>query len=139
MKNTATIEVSVKVKSPIEKVWNFFTKAEHIVNWNFATDEWHCPKAESEIKRGRKFNYRMEAKDGSMGFDFTGTFISIDAPYKLEYELEDARKVWVIFKRENGHTEVVETFEAETENPIDLQQQGWQAILNNFKYYVESL
>ncbi|UWX55342.1 SRPBCC family protein [Maribacter litopenaei] len=133
-----TIEISTVVDSSIEKAWTYWTKPEHIQNWNFASPDWHCPKAESELKEGGRFSSRMEAKDGSMGFDFGGHYTKIVPNSTLEYTLDDGREVSIKFSENNGKTKIVETFEPENQNPLDLQRQGWHAILNNFKNYVES-
>lgn len=122
----------------MERIWEFWTKPEHIVNWNFAILEWHCPKAENNLEVGRPFNYRMEAKDGSMGFDYEGTYTKIQSNTAIEYALEDGRKVNIDFKKEGDAVFVVETFEVEDTNTLEQQKQGWQAILDNFKKYVES-
>lgn len=133
-----TIEISTVVDSSIEKAWTYWTEPEHIQNWNFASPDWHCPKAESELKEGGRFSSRMKAKDGSMGFDFGGHYTKIVPNSTLEYTLDDGREVSIKFSDDNGKTKIVETFEPENQNPLDLQRQGWQAILTNFKNYVES-
>ena len=133
-----TIEISTVVDSSIEKAWTYWTEPEHIQNWTFASPDWHCPKAESELKEGGRFSSRMEAKDGSMGFDFGGNYTKIVPNSTLEYTLDDGREVTIKFSEDNGKTKIVETFEPENQNPLNLQRQGWQAILNNFKIYVES-
>lgn len=132
-----TITVDAKINAPVEKVWDYFTSPKHIVNWNFASDDWHSPRAENDIRKGGRFNSRMEAKDGSSGFDFTGTYDTV-IPYKLiEYTMDDNRKVQVNFEPVNGQTHVTETFQPEEENSTDLQRGGWQSILDNFKIYVD--
>lgn len=119
-------------------MWEMWTNPNHITKWNFATDEWCCPSAENDLKPGGKFSYRMEAKDGSMGFDFNGTYDEIDKPNKILYTLGDDRKTEIVFSSKDGSTEIKETFEAEGSNPVEMQAAGWQSILNNFKRYVES-
>ncbi len=135
--NKITIEIDVMVNVSVAKAWAVFTQPEHVVNWNFAHESWHCPKAESDLKVGGRFNYRMDARDGSFGFDFCGTFTKVEAPNHLAFSLDDERLVSVTFSDEKNGTRIVEKFEAETENSIELQREGWQAILNNFKRYAE--
>ena len=135
-KTALTVETSVK--APVSKVWEFWNKPEHITKWATASDEWHTPRAENDLRVGGKFNNRMEAKDGSMGFDFGGVYDVVTANEYIEYSLSDGRKVIVIFKSDGDQTTITETFDAETQNSLEMQQAGWQAILNNFKAYVES-
>ncbi|PRX54250.1 SRPBCC family protein [Flagellimonas meridianipacifica] len=132
------ITVETKVKGSIDKIWEFWTKAEHIVNWNFAIPEWHCPQAENNLEVGKSFRFRMEARDGSMGFDYEGTYTQIEPKTTIEYALGDERKVSIDFKKMGNAVSIVETFEVEDTNTLEQQQQGWQAILDNFKSYVES-
>jgi uncharacterized protein YndB with AHSA1/START domain len=131
------ITVSVMVDKPVEKVWNCFTKPEHITKWNFASEEWHCPKAENDVRIDGKYFARMEAKDGSFGFDFITIYNNVIIQKELSYTMEDGRKATTIFENIDGKTIVTTTFDAEHENPIELQQGGWQSILNNFKAYSE--
>jgi uncharacterized protein YndB with AHSA1/START domain len=131
------ITVSVIVNAPLQKVWQFWTLPEHIKQWNFASDDWHTPKAENDLQVGGKFLSRMEAKDGSFGFDFLGVYDEIKENELITYTMVDGRKAKIIFINEGNATKVIETFEAENENSIELQQGGWQAILNNFKKYSE--
>ncbi|MCM3163456.1 SRPBCC family protein [Metabacillus litoralis] len=132
------ITVETNVQAPVEKVWTFWTDPIHITKWNFASDEWHSPFAENDLREGGKFTSRMEAKDGSFGFDFGGVYDEIKLHEVIAYTMEDGRKVRISFKDRAGETEIIETFDAETSHSIDVQQQGWQAILNNFKKYVET-
>lgn len=132
------ISIETTVNAPIQRVWEAWMTPEDVKRWNFASDDWCCPKASIDRKVGGKFNNRMEAKDGSTGFDFEGTFTLINEPYSLEYALEDNRKVNVAFSETDSGVLVVETFDAEDESPAELQKQGWQSILNNFKKHVES-
>jgi uncharacterized protein YndB with AHSA1/START domain len=131
------ITVSAAIHAPIEKVWDCFTKPEHITKWNFASDDWQCPTAENDVSVGGKYNARMEAKDGSFGFDFVAIYNSVIEQKKLSYTMEDGRQATTIFESDSDKTNVTTTFEAEKENPIDMQQGGWQMILNNFKAYTE--
>ncbi len=131
------ITVETLVSASTEKVWNCFTKPEHIVKWNFASDDWHCPKASNDLKVGGKFSSTMASKDGKMSFDFEGVYSEVKPQQHLAYGLADGRSVQVDFIAEGNQTRVVETFDAETENPLDMQKAGWQAILDNFKKHVE--
>jgi len=131
------ITVSATVEAPIEKVWEFWTVPEHIMQWNNASDDWHSPKSINDLRTGGKFLTRMEAKDGSMGFDFGGIYDVVIPNDKIEYTMGDGRKVVVDFTDNKNQTTIEETFEAESENSPELQQQGWQAILDNFKKYAE--
>ena len=132
------ISIETEVNASLPTVWDAWITPEDITSWNFAIDEWSCPRAELTLQVGEKFNYRMEAKDGSMGFDFEGTFIKV-VPYEsIHFKLEDDRIVKVEFSELNGKVKVVEIFEAEDENSAEQQKQGWQSILNNFKKHAES-
>ena len=133
------INISSKVYAPMFQVWRAWTLPIHIVNWNFASDTWHCPSAEIDLVPGGKFNYKMAAKDGSMEFDFHGIFDEINESESIAYTLGDTRKVWVNFEQQEDHVLVTEKFEAEQENSSEMQKNGWQAILDNFKKYTESL
>lgn len=133
-----TIVVEATVAAPLEKVWERWTQPEHVVHWNNASDDWHTPRAENDLRPGGTFNYRMEARDGSFGFDFNGTYDNVEKHQRIEYTMGDDRKVQVTFSSTDAGTFVMETFEAENTHSVEMQQQGWQAILNNFKKYVES-
>ncbi len=135
---TYPITVEVSLNLPIEKVWDAWTKPEHITNWNFASEDWHCPRAENDVRTGGKFSSRMEAKDGSMGFDFAGIYDEVIEHELIAYTLGD-RKVRVTFVPLGFATLVREEFEPENENSLELQKNGWQSILDNFKKYAESL
>ncbi len=134
-----TITIETIVNAPVEKVWEAWTQPEHVTKWNHASDDWHSPRGENDLKAGGKFNFRMEARDGSVGFDFTGTYDKILPNELIAYTLDDGRGVTVDFIPTSGGVKVVETFEMENENSEDMQRSGWQAILDNFKKYVESL
>jgi len=131
------ITVSAVIAAPIGRVWSFFTGPEHIVGWNNASDDWHTPKAENDLRVGGRFVSRMEARDGSDGFDFSGTYTRVDPLAEIAYTLDDERLVQVSFAAEGKDTIVTTTFEAEQTNSMELQQTGWQAILDNFKKYCE--
>ncbi len=132
------ITLQSNINNTIEKVWEYWTQSHHITQWNFAIPEWHCPKAVNNLKEEGNFSYRMEARDGSMGFDYAGTYTKIISKSRIEYALEDGREVSITFKKEGNITEVTQVFETEDSNPVKMQRQGWQAILDNFKKYVES-
>jgi uncharacterized protein YndB with AHSA1/START domain len=132
------ITVQAAIASPLEKVWTCWTDPSHIVKWNSASDDWHTPHATNDLRPGGKFTSRMEAKDGSFGFDFEGVYDEVILNEYIEYTIADGRKVKIVFNRNGDHCEVVETFEAETENSVELQREGWQSIMNNFKKYVEN-
>lgn len=131
------IIVKATVASSIEIVWAYWTKPEHVVNWNFASPDWHCPAATSNLVPGGEFSYTMAAKDGSVSFDLNGTFEKVEPNKFLSYFLEDGRHVTVEFIANENSIEMIESFEPEEVNALDLQESGWQAILNNFKLYVE--
>jgi uncharacterized protein YndB with AHSA1/START domain len=136
--NATNITVETIVNAPVEKVWSYFTKSEHVKNWNNASDDWHTPRAENDLRVGGNFVYRMEAKDGSFGFDFGGTYDAVKENEYLEYTIGDGRKVKTSFIPQGTSTKVVENFEAETTNSVELQRSGWQSILDNFKKYTEA-
>lgn len=136
--NKTTITVNTTVNAPIEKVWKYWTEPDHIVHWNNASDDWHTPWVKADFREGGNFVARMEARDGSMGFDFGGTYNVLRTNEYIEYTIGDGRKVQVQFSDAGNKTKVVETFEAEDQNSIELQRGGWQAILDNFKKYTES-
>jgi uncharacterized protein YndB with AHSA1/START domain len=136
--NTQRITVEATVNAPIETVWKCWTEPKHITQWNNASDDWHTPHAENDLRVGGKFLSRMESRDGSMGFDFIGTYQEVIEYKMIAYTMEDGRKVEITFLIENGKTtQVTETFDPENENTLELQKTGWQAILNNFKNHVE--
>ena len=138
MKEKEKITVSATIDAGIEKVWKYWTEPRHITNWNTATDEWHTPKAENDLKEGGRFVYRMEAKDGSFGFDFGGEYTEIREKELLAYKLDDGRKAKVSFEEKDEKVTLTEEFEVEDQNPVEMQKEGWQAILSNFKKYTES-
>ena len=132
------ITVENTINAPVEKVWEFWTKPEHIIKWCNASDDWHTPRAENDLKVGGKFASRMEAKDGSMGFDFGGVYDAVRTNEYIEYTMGDDRIVKINFSAQGNKTKVVESFEAENTHSIEMQQGGWQAILDNFKKYTEA-
>jgi len=133
------IQVETQIQTSLEIVWDCFTNPKHIVHWNFASPDWHCPKATNDLIEGGEFHYTMAAKDDSFEFDFWGTFQQIVAFEKLEIVLGDGRKMSVIFESKGGETTLTEFFEPESENSHELQKEGWQSILFSFKNYVQAL
>lgn len=134
---TDKITIKATVSADKQKVWDYYTQPEHITKWNFADPSWHCPTATNDLKIGGRYLARMEAKDGSFGFDFDAVYQEINQGESFIYEF-GGRLARVEFKETNGQTEVTITFDPEAENSIDLQRQGWQAILDNFKKYTET-
>lgn len=132
------ISVQATIAADTKKVWDFYTNPEHITQWNFAADDWHCPNAENDLRVGGKYRSRMEAKDGSWGFDFEAVYDEVIPEKKFTYTMTDGRKASVAFDNLDGKTKVIVNFDAETENSVDMQKEGWQAILDNFKKYTES-
>ena len=132
------ITVSSDINAPVAKVWEYWTKPEHITQWNHASDDWHTPWAKNDPRTGGSFSARMEAKDGSMGFEFAGVYDSVIDKKTIEYTMGDGRKVNVTFTDNGSTTKVVESFEAEDTNSIEMQKGGWQAIMDNFKKYTEN-
>lgn len=135
------ITIEAVINAPMQKVWASWTKPEHIVNWAFASDTWHAPSAENDLKVGGKFKTVMAAKDGSSSFDFTGTYTTVEEHRLIEYIMdgEDKRNVKIQFLEIPEGVKVVETFDPENENSEELQRAGWQGILDNYKKYTESL
>jgi uncharacterized protein YndB with AHSA1/START domain len=131
------ITIETQISETAGTVWEKYTHPEHITKWNFASDDWCCPYAHVDLKVGGKSVSRMEAKDGSFGFDFEVTYTKVIPLQLLQYVMEDGRTAEITFKEENGKTTVTISFDPEDQNPVDMQRQGWQSILNNFKKYVE--
>ncbi len=138
MAQPATITVLTVVKTPIEKVWEFWTKPKDIVHWAYASDDWEAPAAENDLRVGGKFTTTMAAKDKSASFDFTGVYTIIKEQELIEYDIDDGRHVKVEFTELPEGVKITETFEPENENPEKMQRSGWQAILDNFKKYAEA-
>jgi len=136
MENTKiTVETIVNVSS--EKAWECWTKPEFIVRWNHASDDWHCPVAKNDLTVHGHFSYTMASKDGKMSFDFSGVYTKIIPHETLEIKLDDERELKILFSVKDGLTKVVEIFDAEKTNPMEMQKFGWQAILDNFKKVAE--
>lgn len=131
------ITIQNTIHTSVEKAWDFWTNPIHIVNWNNASDDWHTPFAENDLTLGKRFKYTMAAKDDSMSFDFEGTYTNIEKYSKIEYVLDDERKVQITFEATKDGIKLTESFDPESENTEELQKNGWQAILDNFKKYVE--
>lgn len=132
------ITIETTINAPLAQVWEKWTKPDHIQNWNFASPDWHCPSAKSDLRVGGEFHYEMAARDESMSFDFWGTFLQIEEQKSLDILIGDGRKMQVTFASTEMGTKVTEQFEPENENPKEMQQAGWQLILDNFKAYVEA-
>lgn len=133
------IKIDITILSPVQKVWDLFNEPQHITKWNFAHESWHCPKAENNLQVGGKLKTRMEAKDGSFGFDFEAIYDEIIYLEKIKYHLEDGRNVEIIFNKiDENTTQVVEIFDPEKQNSREMQRDGWYGILNNFHKYVEN-
>lgn len=133
------INLNTIVDIPLEKAWELWTEPQHIVNWNFASDDWQTTRAQNDLRAGGKFSSRMEAKDGSFGFDFSGIHKEVKLFKCIDSLLDDGRILQVSFESRDGKTLINENFEAEMENSVELQRTGWQAILDNFKKYAEGL
>lgn len=133
------IEIGVTVNADLEKVWNAWTTPEHIMNWNFASDDWHCPAARNDLRKGGSFSSTMASKDGKMSFEFGGVYSEVKPMQLIQYALEDGRKVEVWFNETPDGVELKESFQAEGSNSDEMQKAGWQAILGNFRKYTESL
>ncbi|UTR08861.1 SRPBCC family protein [Evansella sp. LMS18] len=133
------VTVQAVIQAPSEKVWRYWSEPEHITKWNQASETWHSPRAENDLRVGGKFLTRMEAKDGSMGFDFSGIYDVVKQNEQISYTVGDGRKVDITFIDNGNETKVVEIFDAESTQPIEIQQAGWQAILDNFKRYTEKI
>ncbi|WP_036383804.1 SRPBCC family protein [Muricauda sp. MAR_2010_75] len=133
------IKIDATINANLEKVWECWTQPEHITQWNFASEDWCCPQAKNDLRVGGKYVARMEAKDGSFGFDFEAVYDKIIPLEKISYTMTDGRQAITIFDEMGDTTQVTTTFDPEDQNPLDMQREGWQAILNNFKKYVEHL
>ncbi|WP_027086549.1 SRPBCC family protein [Cohnella panacarvi] len=135
--NPTKVTVQAVIQAPVDKVWRLWSEPEHITKWNQASEDWHAPRSENDLRVGGKFTTRMEAKDGSMGFDFGGIYDEVRLHETIAYTMGDGRKVHITFVDQGNATTVIETFDAEKTHPVEFQQAGWQAIMNNFKQYAE--
>lgn len=137
MTTRTKITIEATINAPIEKIWQLWTNPDDITQWSTPSPEWHTPRATQDLRKGGRFVSRMEARDGSAGFDFGGTYDAVKPNQQLDYTIDDGRKVHTTFSQEGQLTKVTQTFEAESENPIEMQRGGWQAILDSFKRYAE--
>lgn len=137
MKNSITVKTTVN--APLQKVWDCWITPEHIKQWNNASPDWHTPAAQNDLREGGRFSFTMAAKDGSFSFDFGGTYYAVVLHQKIAYTMDDGRKAEVLFTANGNETTISETFDPESENSVEMQQAGWQAILDNFKRYTESV
>ena len=138
MEQTTRITVEASTHVPVAQVWKAWNTPSDIVQWNSPDPSWHTPKSENDLTPGGKFKHRMEARDGSFGFDFEGTYDRVELHKEISYTLGDGRKATTLFTEQDGQTNIATTFDAETENEPEFQKQGWQAILSNFVKYIES-
>ncbi|MDP3681036.1 MAG: SRPBCC family protein [Flavobacterium sp.] len=132
------ITVQSTINASIETIWELWTAPKHVMKWNNASEDWHTPFAENDLKVGGKFKYTMASTDGTMRFDFEGIYTNVVNPSLIEYEIADGRKVKIVFEKDAEGIKVIESFDPETVNPEEMQKNGWQAILDNFKKYVEN-
>jgi uncharacterized protein YndB with AHSA1/START domain len=137
-KEKKAITIKATVNAPVEKVWKYWSAPEHITKWCQASDDWHAPYAENDLQTGGKFKTTMAAKDGSMSFDFEGVYSNVKENKEIAYSISDGRKVSITFEADGNKTHITETFDPEDSNPIEMQRDGWQAILDNFKKYTET-
>ena len=133
------ITIETTVNTDIHTAWNCYTNPDHIIKWNFADHSWHCPSAENDLRVGGKMKSRMEAKDGSFGFDFEGIYDEVKKNEKIVYHLEDGRSVDITFEDKGNSVLITTVFDPENESPVEMQQAGWQAILDNYKKHAESI
>lgn len=135
---TTAITVEAVVKAPVDKVWTCWNEPQHITKWAFASEDWHAPYADNDLRKDGTFKTTMAAKDGSMSFDFGGVYTAVETNKRIAYTMADGRTVEIEFTSDGNNTRVVETFDAETTHPVDMQRAGWQAILDNFVKYTEA-
>lgn len=132
------ITIQATINAPVEKVWKYWNEPTHITQWAFASPDWHAPKAENDLRIDGTFSTTMAAKDGSFSFEFGGVYTKVEQLKAIEYTIADGRKVKISFTAEGNQTNVIETFDPEDQNPEEMQRGGWQAILDNFKKYIET-
>jgi uncharacterized protein YndB with AHSA1/START domain len=137
-KEKTVVSIEATINAPVEKVWTYWSKPEHITKWNQASDDWHSPRSENDLREGGRFMTRMEAKDGSFGFDFGGVYDVVKKNEYIAYTMDDGRKVKTSFSAEGNKTKIESNFEAEDVHPVEFQKAGWQAILDSFKKYTEN-
>ncbi len=138
MSTTTRITVSALVKKPIAHAWHCWTDPTHIMQWNAASDDWHCPEASNDLRTGGKFSSVMAARDGSFNFDFEGIYDDVQPNKRIAYTMEDGRTCEILFEKKDGGTLVTESFDAEANNPVEMQQAGWQAIMDRFQTHAEA-
>ncbi len=131
------IQIEATISTTLPKIWQYWTEPNHITKWNFATPDWCCPRASNDLRVGGKYSARMEAIDGSFGFDFEAIYEEVIDQKSIAYTLSDGRKVITSFEQLGTVTKVTTVFDAENQNPVEMQKSGWQSILNNFKKYAE--
>ena len=131
------ITITATINAPVKKVWDYWTNPAHITKWTFASDDWEAPRAENDVRVEGRFVTRMQAKDGSAGFDFSGEYTEVIEHEKISYVMDDGRKVVTVFESTGEETKIISTFEMEHENSEEMQRAGWQAILDNFKKHTE--
>src|SRR5688572_28510820 len=131
------VTVEATVDAPVEKVWKYWNEPQHITQWCAASEDWHAPYAENDLRKDGKFKTTMAAKDGSFSFDFEGIYTKVEPNKLIEYVMSDGRKVVITFSADGSATSVTETFDPENEHPVVMQREGWQSILNNFKRHTE--
>lgn len=132
------INIEARIEAPLQRVWETWTQPEQITQWNFASADWHCPEAANDLRTGRSFRSRMEARDGSMGFDFEGTYTAVVMGREISYAMPDGRQVTTLFEALGGNTRVQTSFDPEQTHSPEMQRAGWQAILDTFKKYAEA-
>jgi uncharacterized protein YndB with AHSA1/START domain len=134
-----SVTIQTTLNAPVKKAWETFTDPAHITKWAFASDDWHAPYADNDLREGGKFKTTMAAKDGSFQFDFGGVYTKVREHEAIEYTMEDDRKVKVAFKDNGDSTTVIQTFDTESTNSVEMQRDGWQTILDNYKKYTETI
>ncbi|MCC6401828.1 MAG: SRPBCC family protein [Flavobacteriales bacterium] len=138
MSISTRITVTAFVAKPVAHVWTIWTDPAHITQWNAATDDWHCPKASNDLRTGGRFSSTMAARDGSFSFDFEGVYDDVQPHRRIAYTMTDGRTCEILFSEVDGGTQVTERFDAETQNPVEMQRAGWQSILDRFKAHAEA-
>ena len=138
METPIVVTVECTVNVPVAKAWEYWSNPAHIVRWNSASPDWHTPRAENDLRTGGSFSSRMEARDGSMGFDFGGVYDLVTEHKTINYTMADGRRVFIEFTNNGDSTHILQKFDAETMNPVEMQQAGWQSIMNSYKAYTET-
>ncbi|MCC6945792.1 MAG: SRPBCC family protein [Thermomicrobiales bacterium] len=138
MTESTKLKAEATIAASPDKVWSYYNQSEHITRWNSASDDWHTPSSENDLRVGGRFKHRMEARDGSEGFDFSGVYTEVSKPKRLAYTMDDGRQAEVDIEDLGGSSKVTVLFDPENEYPREFQQEGWQAILDAFKAYAEA-